>query len=86
MEKYDVIVAGSGPSGMAAAMTAARNGAKVLMIEAQGSVGGIATTGMMSHFTGMCDSPLFREILKRASEKIRFFTKEIPQTALIPSF
>ena len=26
--KYDVIVAGSGPSGFAAAVTAARNGAK----------------------------------------------------------
>ncbi len=73
MKKYDVIVAGSGPSGMAASVMAARNGARVLMIEAQGSVGGIATTGMMSHFTGTCDSPLFREILKRASDKNRYF-------------
>ena len=30
--KYDVIVAGSGPSGFAAAVTAARNGAKTLII------------------------------------------------------
>ncbi len=68
-KKYDVIVAGSGPSGMAAAVCAARGGASVLMIEAQGSVGGISTTGMMSHFTGTCDSPFYREILKCASEK-----------------
>ncbi len=66
---YDIIVAGSGPSGMAAAITAARQGASVLMIEAQGSVGGIATTGMMSHFTGTCDSAVYREILLRASGK-----------------
>ncbi len=68
-ERYDVIVAGSGPSGMAAAVMAARGGASVLLIEAQGSVGGIATAGMMSHFTGICDSPLYREILLRASNK-----------------
>ncbi len=68
-KKYDVIVAGSGPSGIAAAVSAARCGAAVLIIEAQGSVGGISTAGMMSHFTGTCDSSLYREILKRASEK-----------------
>ncbi len=72
MKKYDVIVAGSGPSGMAAAVSAARLGACVLLIEAQGSVGGIATTGMMSHFTGTCNSRVYREILKRASEKNLF--------------
>ena len=49
--EYDVIVAGSGPSGMAAAVAAARNGAKVLILEALGAVGGIATSGLMSHFT-----------------------------------
>ncbi len=70
---YDVIVAGSGPSGMGAAISAARGGASVLLIESQGSVGGIATTGMMSHFTGTCDSPLYWEILKRASLKNEFY-------------
>ncbi len=68
-KKYDVIVAGSGPSGMAAAVSAAREGSSVLLIESQGSVGGIATTGMMSHFTGTCDSKIYREMLKRASDK-----------------
>lgn len=37
--EYDVIVAGSGPSGMAAAVMARRMGAKTLLIEWQGSVG-----------------------------------------------
>lgn len=72
VEGYDVIVVGSGPSGIAAAVTAGRNGAKVLLIEAQGAVGGISTTGMMSHFTGYVDSALYREILNRQAEKTYF--------------
>lgn len=75
-KNYDVIVAGSGPSGMGAAVAAARGGASVLLIEAQGSVGGIATTGLMSHFTGTCQSPIYWEILKRASEKNPYYEKE----------
>ncbi len=67
--EYDVIVAGSGPAGMAAAIQAARGGAKVLLLESQGSVGGIATTGLMSHFTGTADSKLYRETLERMNEK-----------------
>ncbi len=66
---YDVIVAGSGPAGMAAAVQAARGGAKVLLIEAQGSVGGIATTGLMSHFTGRSGSKMYFEFLKRMNDK-----------------
>ncbi len=66
---YDIIVVGSGPSGMAASVIAAKNGAKVLLIEAQGSVGGISTTGLMSHWTGTCDSNFYREILQRSANK-----------------
>jgi hypothetical protein len=38
--KYDVIVCGAGPSGMTAAISARRNNAKVLLIEASGLLGG----------------------------------------------
>ncbi|MCR5753697.1 MAG: FAD-dependent oxidoreductase [Acetatifactor sp.] len=40
MEKYDVIVAGGGPAGVAAAIAAAENGAKTLLIEKYGFLGG----------------------------------------------
>ena len=50
----DVPVLGSGPSGFAAAYTAARNGAKVVLVEQNGDVGGISTSGLMSHRTGSC--------------------------------
>ncbi len=64
----DVLVLGSGPSGFAAAYTAAKNGAKVIIVEQCGDIGGISTSGLMSHWTGSCESPLYFEILKRSAE------------------
>ena len=68
-ENYDVIVVGSGPAGIAAAVTAGRQGAKTLLIEAQGRVGGIATAGYMSHWTGTVGNTIYWEILKRHNAK-----------------
>ena len=65
----DVLVLGSGPSGFAAAYTAAKNGAKVILVEQGGDIGGISTSGLMSHWTGSCASPLYHEILRRSAEK-----------------
>lgn len=65
----DILVLGSGPSGFAAAYTAAKNGAKVILVEQSGDIGGISTSGLMSHWTGSCGSPLFNDILKRSAEK-----------------
>lgn len=64
----DILVLGSGPAGFAAAYTAAKNGAKVILVEQSGNVGGISTSGLMSHWTGSCVSPLYYDILKRSSE------------------
>ena len=66
--EYDVIVAGSGPAGISAAVMAGRMGAKVLVIEWGNSVGGISTSGMMSHFTGTVSSGIYTEILKRMAD------------------
>lgn len=64
----DVLVLGSGPAGFAAAYTAAKNGAKVILVEQSGDIGGISTSGLMSHWTGSCGSPLYYDILKKTSE------------------
>ena len=65
----DVLVLGSGPSGFAAAYSAAKNGAKVIIVEQSGDIGGISTSGLMSHWTGSCGSPLFNEILERSAHE-----------------
>ena len=67
VDDYDVIVCGSGPSGIAASISASRNGVKTLLIEQQSSLGGMSTSGMMSHWTGTCDSKFYREVLTRCS-------------------
>jgi hypothetical protein len=49
---YDVVVCGGGPSGCAAALAARREGLTVLLIEGQGQLGGMATSGMVSQWLG----------------------------------
>ena len=46
----EVVVAGGGPSGIGAAVGAARAGASVLLIEQYGFLGGMATAGMVNPF------------------------------------
>jgi hypothetical protein len=45
LEQADVVVAGGGPGGVAAAIAAAREGADVLLVERYGYLGGLATGG-----------------------------------------
>ena len=46
----DVLVAGGGPAGLAAAIASARNGADTLLIERYGVLGGMATAGLVNPF------------------------------------
>ena len=54
-EGYDVLVAGGGPAGSAAAICAARHGAKVLLVEGTGCLGGMGTSGLVCAFDPMGD-------------------------------
>ena len=53
--EYDLVVAGGGPAGSAAAVCAARLGADVLLVEQTGCLGGMATSGLVTAFDGMAD-------------------------------
>lgn len=46
---YDVIVCGGGPAGVAAAVSAARCGKRTLLIEQQGCLGGVWTSGLLCY-------------------------------------
>lgn len=46
-DSWDVIVAGGGPAGCAAAIAAAREGARTLLIEGTGSLGGAGTSALV---------------------------------------
>lgn len=59
---WDVIVIGGGPSGCAAAISSAREGARTLLLEATGSLGGMATSGLVPTFCPFTDKlkPVYR--------------------------
>lgn len=46
--QYDVIVCGGGPAGVCAAIAAARNGAKTLLVERNGALGGFWISGLLT--------------------------------------
>jgi glycine/D-amino acid oxidase-like deaminating enzyme len=58
IEGADVVVVGGGPAGIAAAVGAARNGAKVTLLERYNHLGGLATGGMVLVLDDMWDNHL----------------------------
>jgi len=59
---YDVIVAGGGPAGIGAGYMAAKRGAKTLVIEKGGRLGGMAVSAMVSPFSVATKSPIVKEL------------------------
>jgi len=72
---YDVVVCGGGFSGFAAAYAAAREGSNVILVDRNGSLGGVGTQALVNHLLGMrcivdgdiktCIGGLFAELEKR---------------------
>ena len=55
IKNYDVIVAGGGIAGVSAAIAAAREKQKVLLIESGYMLGGLATAGLITIYLPLCD-------------------------------
>ncbi|VTU33291.1 putative FAD-binding dehydrogenase [Variovorax sp. SRS16] len=51
--EFDVVVVGGGPAGIAAGVSAARHGARTLLIERYGFLGGMGTAGGVTNFAGL---------------------------------
>ncbi len=80
---YDLIVAGGGVAGVAAAVSAARSGLKVLLLEKTIALGGLATIGLINLFVPMCNGR-GTQIIKGMAEEllrlsIRYGYDTIPQ-------
>ena len=69
--EYDLIVAGGGVGGVAAAVSAARLGKRVLLIEKSVSLGGLATIGLINMFVPMCNGRGVQIIKGMAEELCR---------------
>lgn len=53
--EYDVAVIGGGIAGIAAALAAARNGARTVILEREFALGGLATLGLIAIYLPLCD-------------------------------
>lgn len=79
--EYDVIVCGGGPAGCNAAIAAAREGAKTLLLEASGMLGGMATKGLVNAWSPIHDGIrcIHAGLTKKIIEEVRDSMPHLPK-------
>ena len=68
----DVVVVGGGPAGLAAAIASARNGARTVLVEQFGYLGGTATASLMA-----CINGFRNQVEPNATQTVRGLAEEI---------
>ena len=62
---YDVVIAGGGPAGLSAGLSASRSGLKALLIENSGALGGTSTIGALPFILGAYNGSIpYRRMLE----------------------
>ena len=69
--KYDTVIVGGGVAGIAAALSARRSGASVLLLEREYSLGGLATLGLVTIYLPICDGMGHQVSFSIAEELLR---------------
>ncbi|WP_135554142.1 FAD-dependent oxidoreductase [Paenibacillus cymbidii] len=67
--QYDVIVAGAGPAGVAAAIRSARSGARTALFEVAGCLGGVWTAGMLAWVFDFDQAGFSRELTRELDRR-----------------
>ncbi len=75
--EFDVVVAGGGIAGVAAAVAAARNGATVCLLDKESALGGLATLGNVIIWLPICDGRGRQVIGGLGEELLRLSVQEL---------
>jgi thioredoxin reductase (NADPH) len=76
-ERYDIIIAGAGPAGMAAAVSSASEGLKVLVVERFAAGGQAGTSSRIENYLGFPAGISGDELTERALKQAKQFGVEI---------
>ena len=71
----DVLVCGGGVAGISAAISAARSGARVILLEREYMLGGLATLGLITIYLPLCDGEGHQVSFGIAEELLRLSVK-----------
>src|SRR5438876_5382447 len=77
VNECDVLIAGAGPAGLAAAVYAASEGLSTLAIEAEAVGGQAGTSAMIRNYLGFPRGVSGRDLAMRASEQARLFGVQV---------